>query len=784
MLPIFALCLVLAAHGPVRPAARAPIVLAKDGRPAASIVVAPDAPDSVRYAAGELQEYVARVSGARLPIVSSPGAGAAICVGESAFTRRMGIDTRGLGKDGFRIVCRGNRAAILGRDYSGPPVFGLRNPWRMVEVYNDKLKIGAFGESGTLYGVYRFLEDACGVRWYMPGDLGAVVPRRSTISVSPMQLSVSPDFEYRYPWFCNFADSETDARWFRRAGFGAPAPAQCIDSFAMFLKHKDEHPEYFALIGGKRDFTNLSCIQGGGNLCLSNPGVARQWIADICEYFRNNPAQTIFPLAPNDGMTKICECPDCRRQVDPKLGEAGRFSNYVWSFVDTVARGVAKECPGKMVGCIAYEGYSLPPARLAKLSPNVAVMICRSRSSFADPLARAQADAVVAGWRKRTPNIYVWEYYLFSWPPMRGFPVFFPHLIASDLRRLKGVSRGEFIEAESAPGGTNHVDCPGMTHLDLYLTARLLWNADLDVDRTLEEYYTLFYGPARVPMKEFWTTAARVWMARGGAGDPVKIYTRADLERLSGCLERAAVAAPAGSDYRKRVELIRGEFQPPRRMLANALVLTPPRLAPAGPSPAIRVDGRLDDAAWKRATPFEFVNVDGEAAAYRTRGYIAWDRDYLDLAFENDEPEMGRLNVRATRRDQNDDPGMWEDDSIEVFIAPDPAKPESFCQFIVNAAGLLWDARVSGPGARPDLGWNSHAEVATVREPSRWVLEMRIPFRDLGIDPPIQGKAVLANFFRNRYCGGPAVYSCWSPTLTIRHATVARFGRIELGKRQ
>jgi hypothetical protein len=91
------------------------------------------------------------------------------------------------------------------------------------------------------------------------------------------------------------------------------------------------------------------------------------------------------------------------------------------------------------------------------------------------------------------------------------------------------------------------------------------------------------------------------------------------------------------------------------------------------------------------------------------------------------------------------------------------------------------DARTGGPGAHADLAWNSGAEATASREPNRWVLEMRIPLRELGIGSPVAGKTILANFFRNRYCGGPAVYSCWSPTLTIQHANIGRFGKIVFG---
>lgn len=759
------------------------VVLVDRGRPCAVIVVAPKAPDSVQYAARELQSTLREATGATLPIRNVADSDhVAVYVGESATTRKLGVTARALKTDGFRITTGPRWIAIVGRDYVGPPIYGLRNPWRLVEVYNEKLKLGAFGEAGTLYGVYRLLRDVCGVRWYMPGDLGAVIPKRSTVAVGKIDLQDAPVYTYRYPWLCNFAQSEEDAIWFRRAGFGAPYPAQIIDSFGMFLKHKDAHPEYFALVGGQRDFTNLSTIVGPGNLCLSNPGVVRQWVADIDEYFDQNPSQRIFPLSPNDGMVKICECKDCQAQIDPALGPTGKFSNYVWAFVNKVARGVAVKHPDKLVGCIAYEAYNFPPTRIAKLEPNVAVMICKTRGSYADAAYARKMRETIAGWKRKTSNLYFWEYYLYSWLPWRSFPVVFPHVISDDLKALRSVGKGEFIEAESAPGlPSGSLECAGMAHMNLWVTGRLLWHPELNVDAELNDYYGSFYGPAKMPMKEFWTEAERIWMAHGQKDDPINTYKPADMAKLSGFLQQAAEKAGSDTVYGKRVRLIQAELEPARRKLSNTLVVRPPTLKLKGPVAPVKVDGSLDDPAWQGFDPFGFVDTSGEQAATKTWGYAAWDDRNLYLAFLCYEPAMGKLNASATKRDQNYSPGMWEDDSIEVFLYPDAAKRSSGFQWIINSKGLIWDARFPGDnGSGLDVKWDSHAEVQTRQDANRWIVEMRIALEDLGISGQVVGRSLAANFFRNRYCGGPAIYSCWSPTLTPQHANPGRAGVIEL----
>ena len=64
------------------------------------------APRSVAMAASELQEYVHRVSGAKLAIVQRPGT-PMICLGHNAASRAAGLSAEAIPWGGFRIVTKG-----------------------------------------------------------------------------------------------------------------------------------------------------------------------------------------------------------------------------------------------------------------------------------------------------------------------------------------------------------------------------------------------------------------------------------------------------------------------------------------------------------------------------------------------------------------------------------------------------------------------------------------------------------------------------------------------------
>ena len=147
-------------------------------------------------------------------------------------------------------------------------------------------------------------------------------------------------------------------------------------------------------------------------------------------------------------------------------------------------------------------------------------MITKRRCNYWDRDYRKRINLFIDQWQKKAKRIYIWEYYnYYLHPPFKmqypleGIPVIFSHVISKDLKRLKGVSGGEFIEAETWKRNEAK-KLSGRVGLDLmfYLTGSLLWNADQNVDKFLDDYYTKFYGPASGEMKQFFTRAEALWM--------------------------------------------------------------------------------------------------------------------------------------------------------------------------------------------------------------------------------------------------------------------------------
>src|SRR5437879_4643980 len=83
----------------------------------------------------------------------------------------------------------------------------------------------------------------------------------------------------------------------------------------------------------------------------------------------------------------------------------------------------------------------------------------------------------------------------------------------------------------------------------------------------------------------------------------------------------------------------------------------------------IKIDGKLDDPAWKKADwTTDFVDIEGTAKPqprFRTRVKMLWDDQYLYIAAELQEPD-----VQATLTQH--DSVIFHDNDFDAFIKPLP----------------------------------------------------------------------------------------------------------------
>jgi len=171
-----------------------------------------------------------------------------------------------------------------------------------------------------------------------------------------------------------------------------------------------------------------------------------------------------------------------------------------------------------------------------------------------------------------------------------------------------------------------------------------------------------------------------------------------------------------------------------------------------------RIDGHLDDATWQAAKPIVFVFPwDAQTGKkQRTVAKLAWDNDYLYVAYECDDTDITALHTLP------DDP-TYKDDAVEIFIAP-PKVKNLYFGLEMNARAVLYDYLYAFPQRlfkNYDLrGVQLAAQIrGTLNlggdQDQGWNLELAIPWRafaDLTDQPvPKPGDRWIANL--NRWDG-------------------------------
>ncbi|HOJ10757.1 MAG TPA: DUF4838 domain-containing protein [Clostridiales bacterium] len=458
--------------------------IVKNRNSAMKIVISENASISVRHAARELQHFLRQMTGVTMPIkTDNMGVtGSEIYVGYSKRTEQAGIFPHAeLGGEGYVIKHVNGNLIIAGND-----------------------------PRGTLYGVYSFLEEYCGCRWYT-SDF-SYIPQCKNIELDDnLDITYSPVFEYRETFYYDSFDGDFAVRnhlngmhMRLKDEHGDKikyAKGYFVHTFSRLVppeKYYDDHPEYFALRNGVRERENAQ-------LCLTNPDVLKISIEKTLDELRKNPDVNIISISQNDG-TQPCTCPQCQAVVEEEGSEAGPILRYV----NKIAEEVEKEFPNVAIDTLAYD-YSRNPLKITKPRSNVIIRLCSFECCFSHPLddCRQTADLKkrskkksddfagdVEKWSKISNKLYIWDYVT----NFEFYQLFHPnlHILAPNIRFFaRNNVKGVFEQ------GNGQGEYGEMAELRTWLLAKLLWDPDFDVEKGMNEFLAAWFGPAAGAMREY-----------------------------------------------------------------------------------------------------------------------------------------------------------------------------------------------------------------------------------------------------------------------------------------
>lgn len=437
------------------------------------IVLNPGASPSERQAAAELKSYLQQ-AGVDVPIADGiPADGTPMIVlGCGAVSRQLGVDPKPdqLGEQGY-----------------------------VMRTVAPHIVIAGTPAAGTLYGVYDFLEQYAGVRWYAPDVTD--VPKLTEPALPQVDVVVKPAFSWRhtsYAWpgkddafLAHVRDNSGNGGADRVLGVQHAHDRRC-HSYHAFISVGEffkDHPEYFSEIGGvRRDFET--------QLCLTNPDVLEivaermlKRMADMPECRQHNFSQ--------EDYYNYCQCAKCT-EMNRKYGTLG--GTQFW-FVNQLAERTAKVYPAKLIGTLAYIYTEEPPKDMV-IHPNVAVWLCHMFPSCdSHPISTCKYNADykrrAEAWSMLCRHLYIWHYVVDFAHYYNPFPNF--GAMAADMRFYRDIGvEGIYLQGMGESGGGGEFSL-----LRPYYGMKLLWNPDQDADALMKDFLKGYYGAAADPINQY-----------------------------------------------------------------------------------------------------------------------------------------------------------------------------------------------------------------------------------------------------------------------------------------
>jgi len=543
------------------------LTIVADGASDYQIVLGESPTKVARVAADELQTWLAAATGVTLPIAAEADPALKhIFVGEAALPGEAGVDVAALAPEAFVVRTLGEDLVLVGMDRGIHPeeIPGTSTPT----------------QCGTMNAVYDFLEDQVGVRWYWQDDLGTIVPNVETLTVPALNYDEAPRFIYRTLPYGPVVDGEQVAsgEWGRRNRLGKSISTYHSHAFFRHLpieEYADEHPEYYALVDGRR-VTRYYLGHNGGQVCTTNPEVVNIFAQKCIDYFAAFPDRTMCSVSPNDG-SGFCQCDECTA-LDPGTwpegsGREGKplMADRMMTFYNQIAEQTSAVFPDRYLGAYVYSYYSLPPERV-KPHPNLALVLAiNSAWRGGSPEYWAQDREMIDGWA--AVHDYMFMYDIFYTSGSRGFP-------APILEHTKEYF--QHIDQLGYRGGYLYI-APTWESLGpgSYLMAKLLWDPQADADAIVDEYYADLYGAAADDVRAYDELVEDRWVnavagdlgdapAEGqyfidkGASDAMRgtlIHAWRPILDDARALLDAAMAAADTDDDRARVQRVVDQFE-------------------------------------------------------------------------------------------------------------------------------------------------------------------------------------------------------------------------------
>ena len=447
------------------------------------VIVTEENPDATtKTAVNELQTYIEKISGAKLKAVTENEVTAedkAIILGETKLEKGIvEINRKKIATDGFKIISDGKHLFISGAD-----------------------------SRGTLYGVYTFLEEYLGVRWFTP-ELEVVPENEDILIDGKINRTVEPSFSIRRN-DCRGTNDAHRARtkmnvsfWQEAKDYGGALTYVLWDVTLDKLVPDDlitEHPDYFA--------TTAEGTKTRDHVCLSNPDVLKIAVKNARKAILECETDAKYTHIGQKDNTNYCKCKKCEELYE----KYGSVSAPTILFTNAFADALDDEFPDFTFTFYAYNETDRPPTDLSlKCNDNVVPVLCGLHKAcrshpltecgskdgnetfenlFGSPEPTIHKD--FENWTKIAKRTYIYDYTI----NFINTAQFFSNLeyMQSTMKYMHDIGITGYIYN----CGDGHI--AAFNELRNYLLCKIQWDVNCDVEYHIMDFLKAYYGEEAAP---------------------------------------------------------------------------------------------------------------------------------------------------------------------------------------------------------------------------------------------------------------------------------------------
>ena len=572
------------------------------------------------------------------------------------------------------------------------------------------------GRTGTLLGVYYFLNYYAGAEFFAPGKKGEKLFLNTPVTLKKADIPI-PSYPARaialYSRSSKKEFTSTDYHKFFKQMLCTLPDYASPDFYYMGPDWKTlakKNPTLLGIKNGKRYYGKDYDVP-----CLTNPEVLRLMAEGAVKEIKRRGANCRNIRIFRDTSARICECKKCSEYKD--------ISNYYYTFINSLAKEIHKVYPHIYVMTQEKGNYFYhPPAGIDKLENRFVIEIA---DGFPSSRNFSSSLPLFHQWHQAGAIILFRQYNRvgFQW---KDYPIINPMNIASHYKFMQGKALG----TRWSDGGNTFL--PQSIPMQ-YMQAKFLFDANGDAEKVLKKFCSLAYPGAEREMMRYFQIMEDNHHAYPQWGNPLHGALQYDnliepvalLEKAVKKVKNSYWLAPVLADL-KRVQVM---AEKEKEVMANYNRIKRAFDAQYGrgrlfTAPLLKkdlvLDGKIDENFRKNIPSFFLMpTVPVKTPFQYSQLYMASSKKALFCAFKGFEEYPEKM--------AKDEKNIWRNASLELMIAP-PDKKYPYLQVLLTPAGIQNVIYYVAPGRPQELDLKSVAGKANIHLAEKyWSGEIVIP---------------------------------------------------------